>query len=105
MTGPQITFSRRVDLPFGDSLEAISRWHPDRVDFEEGSATIEAPAGAQRYRLAVRVGWVGRSVPMELTLSPWAGPATTHLELVPLRSVRPRRRYFAAGPRPARRAR
>jgi len=36
---------------------------------------------------------------MELRVSPWSGPADTHVELVPLRRVRPSRSYFATGRR------
>jgi hypothetical protein len=97
MTGSQITFSRRLELPLGDSLDAISRWQPEAAALEEGSTTLEPAEGAPRYRLSLRLRRFGRSVPMELTLSPWAGPATTHLELVPLRTVRPTRRYFRRG--------
>jgi hypothetical protein len=94
MKGWQLTFSRRIDQSFESSLEAIARWHPDPSMFEEGCARIDSPAGAQRYRLLVRMRRVGRPVPMELVVSPWSWTAATHVELLPLRAVRPNREYF-----------
>ncbi len=97
MKGWQLTFSRRIDQSFEASLDAIVRWHPDPSKFDEGFARIDAPAGAQRYRLSVRMRRIGRPVPMELIVSPWSSTAATHVELLPLRAVRPNRDYFVRG--------
>jgi hypothetical protein len=97
VNGRQLTFSRRVDRPFEASLNAIVHWHPDPAMFDEGCATIDAPEKARRYRLSVRLRRIGRrSVPMELVVTRWSTSAT-HVELLPLRAVRPGRRYFVKG--------
>ncbi|HXW38835.1 MAG TPA: hypothetical protein VEJ44_04000 [Acidimicrobiales bacterium] len=97
MNGPQLTFSRRVDQPFGESLGAIASWHPQLADFEEGCASIDADASASRLTRTVRMRRIVRSVPMELVVSQWSSTEATLLELLPLRAVRPSRRYFAKG--------
>jgi len=90
-------FSRTLPEPAARSVERIGRWRPGLT-----GVALRAPAGpgrAGRVTMAVRVRRLGRPVPMELRVSPWSGPADTHVELVPLRRVRPSRSYFTTGRR------
>lgn len=100
MTMLSITFSRRMDQPFERSLGALAQWRPDdtrRVAL--GCATIDLASETQttRYRLALRLRRFGRSMPMELRVTPWSSNSGTHIELLPLRAVRPNGRYFRNG--------
>lgn len=100
MTPLLVTFSRFVDEPFERSLGALQEWRPAetrRVDI--GCATIDAPTDGEpdRYRVALRLQGRGRSLPMELRVTPWSSTSGTHIELLPLRTVRPNHRYFRRG--------
>ncbi len=94
MTGPQLAFSRRIDRPLAMSLEAMGSWRPGRAPLSGRCALVEVPGRAMCYRLGLRTRRIGRPVPMELSVTAWS-PGATHLELAPLRAVRPGRRYFA----------
>jgi hypothetical protein len=96
MTSLLVTFSRRVDQPFEHSLDAVQRWRPPASrGVDMGCATIdEGPDDApNRFRLELRFQGPGRSLPMELRVTPWSD-TDTHVELLPLRAVRGSRRYF-----------
>lgn len=100
MTMLSITFSRRTDQPFERSLDALAQWRPDDTrKVALGCATIELASDTEtsRYRLTLRLRRFGRSVPMELRVTPWSTNAGTHIELLPLRAVRPNGRYFRRG--------
>jgi hypothetical protein len=96
MTALPVTFSRRMDEPFEHSLEALQRWWPrDRRAIDVGCAFIDAPdGGPDRYRVTLRFRRRPCALPMELRVTPWSEAAGTHVELLPLRAVRPSRRYF-----------
>jgi hypothetical protein len=100
MTMLLITFSRRTDQPFERSLDALAQWRPDDArTVALGCATIDLASDTEtsRYRLALRLRRFGRSVPMELRVTPWSSNSGTHIELLPLRAVRPNGRYFRRG--------
>jgi hypothetical protein len=100
MTTIPITFSRSTDRPFEHSLDALARWRPRDVrGVDLGCATIDVPhgGGPDRYRLRLRLRGRARALPMELRLTPWSETWGTHLELLPLRSVRPSNRYLRKG--------
>ena len=62
-----------------------------------GTVDLADNAEADRYRMVLRLRGLGRSVPMELRITPWSLDADTHIELLPLRAVRPSTRYFRRG--------
>ena len=100
MTPLPLSFSRFVAEPFERSVGALSGWRPDstrRVGL--GCAAIDAPKGGEpdRYRVTLRLLGRARSVPMELRVTPWSSTSGTHIELLPLRAVRPSHRYFRRG--------
>jgi hypothetical protein len=100
MTPLLVTFSRRLDEPFDHSLGALRRWHPTTTrHLDVRCATIDASPGGEpnRYRLVLRLKGHGRPMPMELRVTPWSPTAGTHIELLPLRRVRPSHRYFRTG--------
>jgi hypothetical protein len=100
MTPLLVTFARRVDEPFDHSLGALQRWHPTTTrHLDVRCATIDAPDDGEpnRYRLMLRLKGRGRPLPMELRVTPWSPTAGTHIELLPLRRVRPSHRYFRTG--------
>ena len=90
MSGPAVSFSRRLDLPVQDCLASLERWAAGRSAVPSGPGAGAPPL---RYRIAVRTGALRRTL-LEVRLGPWAGTATTHLELVPSRPVRPTTRYL-----------
>jgi hypothetical protein len=89
-----------MDQPFERSLDALAQWQPDDArSVALGCATIDLASDTEtsRYRLALRLRRLGRSVPMELRVTPWSSNSGTHIELLPLRSVRPNGWYFRRG--------
>jgi hypothetical protein len=92
-----VTFSRRFDRPVEATLAALERWGPQSTQrFAGGPSTADAShSGAARYQMAVRIGRLRRSIPIELRIAPWSATEGTEIELLPSRRVRPTPRYFA----------
>jgi hypothetical protein len=100
MTQLLVTFSRFVDEPFERSVGALRGWRPEglrRVDLDRADLDAPADGAPDRYRVTLRLVGRARSVPMELRVTPWSSTSGTHIELLPLRSVRPSHRYFRRG--------
>lgn len=88
------SFSAHLDRPLEECLAALERWAsaagrrpPVRIGPDAGVPPV-------RYRVALNTApW--RRTPLDVRVGPWAGAASTHLELVPARRVRQTRRYLS----------
>jgi hypothetical protein len=99
MSALLLAFSYQLDRPFDLSVDGLQSWQPSCVrGVELRHATIDEPdIGVTRYRVTIRLRHRGRPLAMELRITPWSGASDTHLELLPLRRIRPNRRYFRSG--------
>jgi hypothetical protein len=89
-TQPATFFTRVVAAAYDEARDAVCA--------VVGDPAPVAAHGATRVHVDLPIGRLRRRVPMRLEISPWTSTdATTWLELVPLRAVRPDRRYYRAG--------
>jgi hypothetical protein len=94
-----VAFSYQLDRPFDLSVNSLRGWRPSGVRGVElaRSSLEDLDTQVSRYRLVLRLRHHGRSLALELRVTPWSDQSNTYVELMPLRHLRPNRRYFRAG--------
>jgi hypothetical protein len=94
-----VAFSYQLDRPFELSVDSLRGWRPSGVRGVEltRSSLDDLDTDVSRYRLILRLRHHWRSLALELSVTPWSDRSDTYVELVPLRHLRPNRRYFRAG--------
>jgi hypothetical protein len=102
----ELSFRRRVDIPFDACMAALDSWrltgHPGELhlgkSFLRGPVERDCHGGTSRIEVRLARGPGRRPVRMRLDIEPWSSGRTA-LELIPGQRVRPSAAYFRAGHR------